>query len=208
MYGLEKIEQHTFLHQINQLSDWDRYATAKLFWTFYYTIVLHWPNHLHHHQLSGSDLIKSGANIFKICSLVLFRYWFSEDCLTQSNPFCTSIISSNQITMAHSDDITIKNCYCYQRRKFVVLCKCYDEFRTATLMYPYFFFFKIWFHDMFPQLPVQPSTTWTRTYTLHSDPILFLDGTCHNYPITNQPPPLHWPSYPPLKTSNYLHLSP
>ena len=29
---------------------------------------------------------------------ILVWYWFSEDQLTQSNPFCTSIITSNQIT--------------------------------------------------------------------------------------------------------------
>ena len=45
---------------------------------------------------------------------VLVRYWFSEDQLTQSNPFCTSIISSYQTIRAHSDDIIIKNGHCYR----------------------------------------------------------------------------------------------
>ena len=35
------------------------------------------------------------------------------------------------------------------------------------------------FHDVFPQLPMQPSTECMQTDTLHSDPILFFDGTCH-----------------------------
>ena len=42
-------------------------------------------------------------------SCIIVRYSFSEDCLTQSNPLCTSIISSNQITRAHPNDIIIKN---------------------------------------------------------------------------------------------------
>ena len=32
------------------ISDRDRYATAKFFWTFDYTLVLHCPNHTHHCQ--------------------------------------------------------------------------------------------------------------------------------------------------------------
>ena len=39
--------------------------------------------------------------------MILVRYWFSEDQLTQSNPFCTSIISSFHITRAHYDDIIV-----------------------------------------------------------------------------------------------------
>ena len=33
--------------------------------------------------------------------------------------------------------------------------------------------------DVFPQLPVQPSTECTYTDTLDYDPNLFFDGTCH-----------------------------
>ena len=43
---------------------------------------------------------------------------------------------------------------------------------------------------MFPQLPVQPSTEFTRNDTLHSDPMLFFDRTCHKtHSQTNRHPP-------------------
>ena len=48
IHGLEKMEQRIFLHKRNQFSDMDGYATTKLFSTFNYTLVLHFPNHLHH----------------------------------------------------------------------------------------------------------------------------------------------------------------
>ena len=60
--------------------------------------------------------------------------------LTQSNPFCTSIISSNQITRAHSDNIIIKNSHLSQIRTSVGWGKCHDEFIIATSLYPYFIF--------------------------------------------------------------------
>ena len=71
---------------------------------------------------------------------VLDRYWFSGDCLTQSNPFCTSIISSNQITWIHSDDIIIKNWDFSERRTPVGWFKYHNEFIIATSLYPYFIF--------------------------------------------------------------------
>ena len=75
---------------------------------------------------------ESQGNIY-VCPWVrLVWYWFSEDHLTQYNPFCTSIITSNQITRAHSDYIIIKNGHCSQRRTSVGWCKCHDEFRIAT----------------------------------------------------------------------------
>ena len=40
-------------------------------------------------------------------------------------------------------------------------------------------FFKSFFHDVFPYIPVQSITECTRTDTLHSDPIWFFDGRCH-----------------------------
>ena len=46
----------------------------------------------------------------------LDRYWFSKDCLNQFKPFCTSIISFNRITRAHSDGITTKNVHFSLRR--------------------------------------------------------------------------------------------
>ena len=52
IHGLEKAEQRKFLHQRYQFSDMDRYATAKLFWTFNYSIVLHCLNIIYHRQLS------------------------------------------------------------------------------------------------------------------------------------------------------------
>ena len=72
-------------------------------------------------DVQGGDL--SSHKVFSIFSIliklllakncpklgILVWYWFSEDQLTQSNPFCASIISSNQIIMAHSGDIVIKN---------------------------------------------------------------------------------------------------
>ena len=72
---------------------------------------------------------------------VLVWYWFSEDFLTQSNPFCTSIISSNQNTRAHSDNIIIKNGHFSQRRTYIGWCKCHDEFRIATSSEPFFHLF-------------------------------------------------------------------
>ena len=71
---------------------------------------------------------------------LLVQYWFSEDQLTQSNPFCTSIISSYQITRAHSDIIIIKNRHCSQIITYFGWCKCHDEFRITTSLYPYFIF--------------------------------------------------------------------
>ena len=58
-------------------------------------------------------------DIYKVVEAsILVRYWFSEDFLTQSNPFCTYIISSNQINRAHSDNIIINNGHCSHRGKF------------------------------------------------------------------------------------------
>ena len=49
---------------------------------------------------------------------------------------------------------------------------------------------KSYLRDVFPQLPVQPSTKCTRTDTLNSDPFLIFDGTCHkkNHKPTATPP--------------------
>ena len=59
-------------------------------------------------------------DIYKVVEAsILVRYWFSEDFLTQSNPFCTYIISSNQINRAHSDNIIINNGHCSHRGNFV-----------------------------------------------------------------------------------------
>ena len=43
----------------------------------------------------------------------------------------------------------------------------------------HYFIFLSCLRNVFPQLPVQPSTECTHTDTLHSDPFLFFDGTCH-----------------------------
>ena len=43
----------------------------------------------------------------------------------------------------------------------------------------HYFIFKSCLHDVFPQLPVQPSTECTRTDTLNSNPFLIFHGTCH-----------------------------
>ena len=51
IHGLENMEQRIFLHQRNKLSDMDRHAKAKLFFTLDYTLILHLPNNLHHRQL-------------------------------------------------------------------------------------------------------------------------------------------------------------
>ena len=37
--------------------------------------------------------------------------------MTQSDPFCTSIITSNLITRAHYDDIIIKNGNCFLKEE-------------------------------------------------------------------------------------------
>ena len=58
-----------------------------------------------------------------LCSVVLFGYWFSENVLNQSNPFCTSIISSNQMNGAHSDDTIINNGHFSHRKILCGLCK-------------------------------------------------------------------------------------
>ena len=65
-------------HQRYHFSDSDRYATAKLFWTFDYTIVLNFLNHLHHRKLSQqifcfsilpshTSLFQQEHNFIKIC---------------------------------------------------------------------------------------------------------------------------------------------
>ena len=43
----------------------------------------------------------------------------------------------------------------------------------------HYFFFLSCLRDMFPELPVQPSTECTLTDTLNSDPFFIFDGTCH-----------------------------
>ena len=68
----------------------------------------------------------------RLLSALLFRYWFSEDQMTQYIPFCTPIISSYQITRVHYDNIIIKNGHFSQRRINVGWCKWHDEFRIAT----------------------------------------------------------------------------
>ena len=67
----------------------------------------------------------------------LVWYWFAEHFLTQSSPFCTSIISSNQITRAHYDNIIINNGHCYHRRTLCGWCKHHYEFIISTSLYPY-----------------------------------------------------------------------
>ena len=120
---------------------------------------------------------------------VLVRYWFSKDCLTQLNPFCAYIISSNQITRAHSDNIIINNGHCSQRITSVGWCKCHDKFRIATSLYPYFIIKKICFHNMFPQLLVHPSTECTYTDTVHYDPFFLTEHAIkHNHKPTARPP--------------------
>ena len=48
--------------------------------------------------------ILAPQKLSKDCLLdILVKYWSSEDQLTQSNPFCTSVITSNQITRAYYD---------------------------------------------------------------------------------------------------------
>ena len=59
IYGLKNMEQRTFLHQINQFSYRDRYPTARFIWKFDYTLVLHFPNHLHHCQWPQSLICSS-----------------------------------------------------------------------------------------------------------------------------------------------------
>ena len=54
----------------------------------------------------------------------------------------------------------------------------------------YFIFFLSFLRDVFPQLPVQPSTECTRTDTLQYDPFFFY-GTClKTQSQTNRPTPL------------------
>ena len=97
--------------------------------------------------------------------------------MTQSNPFCNSIISSYHITKSHYDDIIIKN------------GRCSDVIVT-------FISFLSYLRGVFPQLPVHPSTECTRTDTLHSDPFLFFDRTCHKTQSqTNRHPSIKWHSY-------------
>ena len=71
---------------------------------------------------------------------LLLGYWFSKDILNQSNPLCTYIISSNHITLAHSDNIFISNGHFYYRNTLCVWCKCYNEFIIATSLYTYLIF--------------------------------------------------------------------
>ena len=71
---------------------------------------------------------------------VLVWYWFSEDFLNQPNHFCSSIISSNNITREHYDDIIIKNGHCSHKITSVGWCKCHDKFRITASLYPYFIF--------------------------------------------------------------------
>ena len=72
--------------------------------------------------------------------LVLVLYWLYKDCLTQYNPFCTSIISSNQITKEYSDNFIINHGHFYQRRTYVGWRTFHDEFIIAKSLYPYFIF--------------------------------------------------------------------
>ena len=54
----------------------------------------------------------------------------------------------------------------------------------------HYFIFKSYLRDVFPQLPVHPSTEYTRTDTLHSDPICFFTEHVinHNHKPTATPP--------------------
>ena len=40
-------------------------------------------------------------------------------------------------------------------------------------------FFKSYFRDVLPQLPIKPITSFKRNNTLNHYPIPFFDGTCH-----------------------------
>ena len=119
---------------------------------------------------------------------VIVWYWFSEDFLTQSNPFFTSNISSKKITRAHYDDIIIKNDRFYQKITYVGWCKYHDEFIFVMLLY-YYFIFQIIFCDWFPQISVHPSSECTLAETLNSDRIIFFDKTCHKKQSQTNPHP-------------------
>ena len=109
---------------------------------------------------------------------VLVQYLFFEDCLTQYNPFCTPIISSNRITRAHYDNMIIKNGRFSQRRKYFFWCKCHDEFIITTLLYPYFIFKAVFItcsHSFLYRLVL----ICTRTDIMNSDLIFFFNVICH-----------------------------
>ena len=60
---------------------------------------------------------------------------------------------------------------------------------------------------MLPQLPVQLSTQCTRTDTLHSDPIWFFEGTCHETQSqTNRHPSINPRIRRGQPLSVYIHL--
>ena len=115
-----------------------------------------------------------------LCSVVLFGYCFYEKILNQSNPFCTYIISSNQITRAHSDDTIINNGHFSHRKNCVAYVSDMMSSELWCNFTPISLLFKSYFCDWFPQLPVQPRTECTRTDTLNSDPIIFFYETCHS----------------------------
>ena len=101
---------------------------------------------------------------------VIVGYWFFGGFLTQYNPFCTSIISLNQITRAYSDNIIINNGHCSHGRTLCFWCKWHDEFIIATLLYPYFIIvLKVFFvtgSHSFPYslvLNVRALTPWIMT---------------------------------------------
>ena len=59
----------------------------------------------------------------------------------------------------------------------------------------HFSFFNFFLRDVFPQLPVQPSTEYTCTDTLNSEPFLIFDGTCHKHNKKNRHPSINCHCY-------------
>ena len=127
------------------LTSLDSGVLVRISWPVSYLELLRWMRGFSYFQrkdeskrfpesfypLPWTRLLCSRWRVVEIYALIglhiLVWYWFSEYQLTQSNPFCTSIISSNQITRAHNDNIIINNGHCSKIRISFGWCKCYGE---------------------------------------------------------------------------------
>ena len=68
-----------------------------------------WQLYIYREFATGTNRIFDSHIFLERFLQELVGYLFSEGFLTRSNPFCTSILSSNQIARVHYDDIIIKN---------------------------------------------------------------------------------------------------
>ena len=124
--------------------------------------------------------------------------------MTQSDPFCTSIITPSQITRAYYNDTIIKNRYFLKEEHILayVSSMMISELQRHCNHFSFkkMFFYVTCSHSFLYSL-VMNVHTLTPCIPTH----FYFYGTCHKHKITKQPPPLNQLSYTLRKSIPSLH---